>query len=104
MLYSIINHSYKFPIFYHDQFKILRYWIMGKTKDNVFLLLDNHYQDRAERHDFWSGFLLFILLFFFPLKEEEKGDEGKRNNQSRGQNSFLSARSIIKIFNFVLIL
>ena len=24
-------------------------------------------KDRAERHDFWLWFLLFILLFFFPL-------------------------------------
>ena len=33
--------------------------------------------DRAERHDFWSQFLLFILCFFFPLFLGGKG-KGKR--------------------------
>jgi hypothetical protein len=48
--------------------------------------------DRAERHDFWSRFLLFILFFLFPpfLGGKRKGEE---NNQSRGQKSCLSARS-----------
>ena len=38
----------------------------------------NFKDDRAERHDLNSRFLLFILLFFFPLffrREEERGKE-----------------------------
>ena len=37
-------------------------------------------------------FLLFILLFFFPLLLGGKR-KGEKNNQSRGQKSCLSARS-----------
>jgi hypothetical protein len=40
--------------------------------------------DRAERYDFGSRFLLFILLFFFPLFLGGKS-KGEENNQSRGQ-------------------
>ena len=35
------------------------------------------YNDRAERHDFWSWFLPLILLFFFPLLYEGR-EKGKR--------------------------
>ena len=48
--------------------------------------------DRAERHDFWSRFLLFILLSFFPLFLGGKR-KGENNKQSHGQKSCLSARS-----------
>ena len=50
------------------------------------------YIDRAERHDFWPQFLLFILLFFFLFLEGKIKRE--KNNQSRDQKSCLSARSI----------
>ena len=49
--------------------------------------------DPAERHGIWSRFLLFILLFFFHLFLGGKR-KGEKNNQSLGQNSCLSARSI----------
>ena len=39
-------------------------------------------------HDFCN----FILLFFFPLFEEER-KKGEKNNPSRGEKSCLSARS-----------
>ena len=45
-------------------------------------------------HDFWSWFLLVILFYLFPLFLGGKR-KGKENNQSRGQKSCLSARSII---------
>ena len=48
--------------------------------------------DRAERHDFWSRFLVFILLFFVPLFLRGKR-KGEKNNQSRGQKPCLSTRS-----------
>ena len=35
--------------------------------------------DRAEGHDFWSRFLLFILFFFFPLFLRGKRN-GEKNN------------------------
>ena len=46
-------------------------------------------KDRAERHDFWSRFFLFIIIFFFTffLGGKRKGEK------SHGQNSCLSARS-----------
>ena len=53
------------------------------------------YKDRAERHDFWLRFLLFILLFFSPLFLGGKR-KGEQNNQSCGQKSCLSARSYTK--------
>ena len=34
-------------------------------------------KDRAEKHDLESRFLLFILLFFFPLFIEERYKDGK---------------------------
>ena len=40
-------------------------------------------------------FLLFILLFFFPLFLGGKR-KGEKNNQSRGLKSCLSARSMKK--------
>ena len=64
----------------------------------IFLVLRNiqvieiKINDRAERHNFWSQFLLFILLFFFPLFLGGKRKEEK-NNQSRDQKSCLYARS-----------
>ena len=48
--------------------------------------------DRAERHDFWSRFLPFILLFFSRVFLGGKR-KGEKNNQSRGQKLCLSARS-----------
>ena len=62
--------------------------------------------DRAERHAFWSQFLLFILLFFFRIFLGGKRKEEK-NKQSRGQKPCFSARSfyvrkILKISNTVL--
>ena len=47
--------------------------------------------DWAERHDFRSRFLLFILLFFFLFLGGKR--KGEKNSQSRGQKSCLSARS-----------
>ena len=75
-LYIFLSLPYclrSFPYYY-----ILRFWNkLSKLLSN----LDIHFiigciliSDRAERHDFWSRFLLFILLFFFPLffRREEK--------------------------------
>ena len=56
--------------------------------------------DRAERHAFWSRFLLFILLFFFPLFWGGKR-KGEKNNQSRGQKTCLSARSLCLFFTYI---
>ena len=60
---------------------------------------------RAERHDFRSRFLLFILLFLFPIFLGGK-IKGEENNQSRGQMSCLSARSesLIQVCIFNLIM
>ena len=55
-------------------------------------ILRHQWNDRAERHDFWSRFLPLILLFFFPLFLGGKRKGGK-NNKSCGQKSCLSARS-----------
>ena len=49
--------------------------------------------DRAERHDFGSRFLLFILLYFFLIFLGGKRKGGK-NNQIRGKKTCLSARSM----------
>ena len=49
-------------------------------------------RDRAERHDFWSRFLLTILLFFFHLFLGGKR-KGEKKNQSHGQKACLSVSS-----------
>ena len=66
----------------------------------IFKYLNTRYinEDRAERHDFWSRFWLFILLFLFPPGRKRKG---KKENQSRGQKSCLSARSLMKRGSFI---
>ena len=67
-----------FCIFYLQSTKIL---LVPRIK-NFF--------DRTESNELKSRFLLFVLLFFFPLF---LGGKRKRNYQSRGQKSCLSARS-----------
>jgi hypothetical protein len=42
--------------------------------------------------NFDHDFCYIILIIFFPLILEVKG-KGEKNNQSRGQNSFLSDQS-----------
>ena len=77
------------------QFAILIESDLILTKRLIHLLVINLtreillYLDRTERFDFWSRFLLFIPLFFFPLffRREEKRE---RNNQSSGQKSCCS--------------
>ena len=54
----------------------------------------NDLMDRAERYEFKSRFVLFILLFFFPIFLGGKGKEEK-NNQSRDFKPCLSARSTL---------
>ena len=68
--------------------------IFWKSKKcvNCKLFVKDIMKDRAERHDFRTRFLLFILLFFFPLFLGGKR-KGEENNQSVGQKSCLSARS-----------
>ena len=56
----------------------------------IYLLSDESQNDQAERHDLKSRFLLFILLFFFPLF---LGGKRKENLKSRGKKTCLSARS-----------
>ena len=47
--------------------------------------------DRAERHDFWSQFLLIYSPFLiFSLGGKRQGE---KNNQGRGKKACLSARS-----------
>ena len=54
----------------------------------------------AERHDLKSRFLLFILLFFFPLFKRGK-IKGEKNNQSQDFKSCLSARSENQYFQLL---
>ena len=78
--YMLLVYNPFFAIFCNS---FVYYKLYLKTKDPT---------DRAERHDFKSRFLLFILLFFFPLfrREEKRG----KNNQSRDlSHAFLLNRS-----------
>ena len=68
--------------FKEDREKNEYHWILGPFK-----LSHLEDCDRAERHDIWSRFMLFILLFL------EGKRKGKLDIQSRGQKSCLYARS-----------
>ena len=68
--------------------KYIHYKCIQSTK---LLLVPPKTHDGGEKHDFWLWFLLFILLFFFPLFSEGKR-KGEKNTQSCGQMPCLSAR------------
>ena len=55
--------------------------------------------DDPGRHDLKSRFLLFILLFFFPLFLGVNR-KWERNNQSRDFKSCLSGSSLVILFPF----
>ena len=55
---------------------------------------EGRFKDRAERHDLKSRFLLFILLFFFPLFSGGKR-KGEKNNQSRDFMPFCSIQFMV---------
>ena len=64
--------------------------IIDIIKPIKLIFFKSNQNDRVEMHDFCSRFLLFILLFFFPLflGGERKGED---NNRSRFQKAYLSA-------------
>ena len=75
----------------------------SREKINIAIAVLEKLMNRAERHDFWSWFFLFILIFFIPLFLWGKR-KGEKNNQSRGQNSYLSARSFKWLDSTIIVL
>ena len=91
--YWIVRWCFPLQIVWISLIKILKI-SLNRTLYLPFTIL-GLLKNRAERHDFKSRFLLFILLFFFLLFLGGKR-KGKENNQSRDFKSCLSARSFWK--------